>query len=140
MLALLGVTLTVGLMSVATPAAQTAAQSLGQARLPRAVMANGQALPAGTYTLRLSADAVTAVVGQTPAESRWVEFVQNGQVRGREMATVLSATELAAVAEGRRPAAGAVQVELLKGNDYIRVWANRAGTHYLLHLAASPAS
>jgi hypothetical protein len=103
-------------------------------------MANGQALPAGTYTLRLSADAVTAVVGQTPAESRWVEFVQNGQVRGREMATVLSATELAAVAEGRRPAAGAVQVELLKGNDYIRVWANRAGTHYLLHLAASPAS
>jgi hypothetical protein len=124
--------------TVAPGAQSPAGESLGQARIPRAVVANGQPLAAGTYTLRLSSDPVTAVVGQTPAESRWVEFVQGGQVRGRELATVLSAAELAAVTEGRRPAAGAVRVDLLKGNDYVRVWVNRAGTHYLVHLAIAP--
>lgn len=122
-----------------SPGAQSAAgESLGQARIPRAVVANGQPLAAGTYSLRLTTDAVPAVVGQTPSESRWVEFVQGGQVRGREMATVLSAAELAAVTEGRRPAAGAARVDLLKGNDYVRVWLNRNGTHYLIHLATTP--
>ena len=27
---------------------------------------------------------------------------------------------------------------MLKGADYVRVWINRAGTHYLVHLAAVP--
>jgi hypothetical protein len=27
---------------------------------------------------------------------------------------------------------------LLKGNDYLRVWINSAGTHYLVHLAVAP--
>jgi hypothetical protein len=26
------------------------------------------------------------------------------------------------------------RVELLKGEDYLRVWINRAGNHYLVHL------
>ena len=51
---------------LATVSAQTPATALGTVRLPRAVMANGQALPAGTYTMRLTSDAVTAVVGQGP--------------------------------------------------------------------------
>ena len=30
--------------------------------------------------------------------------------------------------------AGGVKVELLKGNDYLRIWINRGGTHYFIHL------
>ena len=52
-----------------------AAQSLASVRLPRAVMANGQALAAGTYAVRLSSEAVTPVVGQSAEGTRWVEFV-----------------------------------------------------------------
>jgi hypothetical protein len=25
-------------------------------------------------------------------------------------------------------------VQMLRGNDYLRVWFNRGGTHYLVHL------
>jgi len=32
------------------------------------------------------------------------------------------------------PAPGGSKVELLKGNVYLRVWINRGGTHYLIHL------
>jgi len=27
-----------------------------------------------------------------------------------------------------------VRVDMLKGNDYVRVWINRAGTNYIIHL------
>ena len=114
------------------------AQSLASVRLPRAVMANGQALAAGTYSVRLSADAVTPVVGQSAEGARWVEFVQGNQVRGKELATVLSGDAVGAVVEGTRPASGAAKVELLKGEEYLRVWINSQGTHYLIHLAVAP--
>jgi hypothetical protein len=68
--------------------AQTSGTSLGSVKIP-AVTANGQALPAGTYTLRLSGDAVTPVVGQSADAAKWVEFVQGGQVKGKELATVV---------------------------------------------------
>ena len=29
-----------------------------------------------------------------------------------------------------------VRVEMLKGNDYLRVWINRGGTNYIIHLPA----
>ncbi|HET9370327.1 MAG TPA: hypothetical protein VFO19_08765 [Vicinamibacterales bacterium] len=117
--------------------AQTGTTSLGSARLPRAVVANGQPLAAGTYTIRLTNESPSAVVGQTPAESRWVEFVQGGQVKGKEVATVLTGEEAKSVVKGKRPAAGAAQVELLKGEEYVRVWVNRGGTNYLVHLAVA---
>ena len=117
--------------------AQTGTTSLGSARLPRAVVANGQPLAAGTYTIRLTGDSPSAVVGQTPTESKWVEFVQGGQVKGKEVATVLTGDEAKGVMKGKRPAAGAAQVELLKGEDYVRVWVNKGGTNYLVHLAVA---
>jgi len=117
--------------------AQAGAGSLGTVRIPRSVVANGQPLPAGTYSVRLTADAVTAVVGQTPTESRWVEFLQNDQVRGKELATVLSAAEVKAIGGGG-PAAGRAKAELLRGGDYLRVWLNDKGTHYLVHLPVQP--
>jgi len=130
------VALIVALAGGSSAFAQTGTTSLGSARLPRAVVANGQPLAAGTYTIRLSADSPPAVVGQTPSESKWVEFVQGSQVKGKEMATVLG-DDAKSVLKGKRPAAGAAQVELLKGEDYVRVWINKGGTNYLVHLAVA---
>jgi ribosomal protein S28E/S33 len=63
-----------------------------------------------------------------------VEFVKAGKVVAREVATVVSNKDIAAIAESRRPAANSIKVETLKGNDYLRVWVNRAGSNYLIHL------
>ncbi len=115
------------------PLAAQAPKALGTARIP-AVMANGQALPAGTYTVRLSTDPVTPVVGQGPDAARWVEFVQAGQVKGKELASVVSPADVKAVAKRTPPAAGAAMVQALNGSDYVRVWLNSAGTQYLVHL------
>ena len=122
-------------------AAQPASTSLGQVRLSRPVMVGGQKLAAGTYALRLTGDKGKAVVGQTTDESQWVEFVQGKEVKGRELATVLSTAAAKKVVKGGKlPASGAASAELLKGGDYIRVWVSRSGTHYLLHLAVASTS
>jgi len=116
-----------------------AGQTLGTVRIPKAVTANGKPLPAGTYAVRTSADPVTPAVGQTRELTQWVEFVQGGQVKGRELATVLPAAEVKAVVKGKPPASGSAVTQVLKGNDYLRVWINQGGTHYLLHFATTPA-
>lgn len=108
--------------------------SVGSVRLPRAVMANGEPLAAGTYVVRLSADPVAPVVGQSAESARWVEFVQGGVVKGRELATVIPAADVTAVAKGTPPADGTARVQPLRGSDYLRVWANLGGTQYLIHL------
>ena len=104
--------------------------TLGSVEIPRKVMANGQALAAGTYMVRLSAEMPTAVLGQSPDGARWVEFVQGSTVKGKEIATVLTKDDLKKM---KVPAAPGVEV--LRGNDYLRVWINHAGTNYLVHLA-----
>lgn len=125
-------------LAVVTPAAQTAGTSLGTVKLSQTVKANGQDLPAGTYTLRLTSDAVAPVVGQSPDAAQWVEFVQAGKVKGKELATKVSAADVKTIAKMAPPAAGGSKVQVLKGADYVRIWLNRAGTHYLVHLAAVP--
>jgi hypothetical protein len=114
-------------------AGSSAAQVLGTVRLPRSVVANGQPLAAGTYTVRLSSDAVTPAVGLSSGASQWVEFVQGGQVRGRELATVISPADVREVAKGTPPPSGTARIQALRGADYLRVWLNRAGTQYLIH-------
>jgi hypothetical protein len=114
--------------------AQMMPAMLGTVRLNRGVMADGKALPAGSYTLRVAADAVKPVVGQGADHAKWVEFVQGGQVKGRELASVVPQAEVKDVVEGTAPSANGSKVELLKGGEYLRVWANRGGQHYLLHL------
>jgi hypothetical protein len=126
-----------GLASVAS--AQSGS-SLGSVRIPHAVTANGQTLPAGTYTVRLSSDTVTPVVGQAPDSEQWVEFVQAGQVKGRELASVVKPEDVKAVAKMTPPAPGKAKVQTLKGADYLRIWLNHAGTQYLVHLDAAPAA
>lgn len=112
--------------------------SLGSVKIARAVMADGKALAAGSYSLRVSDEMPAPVVGQSADEARWVEFVQGGAVKGREMATVLSKDALKAMAKkGGSTAPGTAKVEMLKGDDYIRVWVNHAGMQYLIHLSVA---
>ena len=111
-----------------------AATTLGTVRLSRGVMADGKALPAGSYSLRVSTEPVKTVVGQGGDNAKWIEFVQGGEVKGRELASVVPSAEVKQVVKGTAPAAGGAKVELLKGGEYLRVWAHRGGTHYLIHL------
>ncbi len=117
------------------PAKKSAA--LGSVRIARSFMADGKRLTAGTYALRVSDEMPKAVVGQSADESRWVEFTQGGAVKGREMATVLSKDALKAMKKGGSAAPGTAKVEMLKGDDYMRVWVNHGGTQYLIHLTTA---
>jgi hypothetical protein len=38
------------------------------------------------------------------------------------------------------PGNGGSKVQVLRGNDYVRVWINKGGNHYLIHLPASGAA
>ena len=123
----------------ATAAADTAAlpsgtTSLGTVRLSRAVKANGEALPAGSYQLRLTGEEPPAPTGATKPYERWVEFVKGGKVVGREVVSVVPSSEIKNVTKGGGPASGASKVQMLRDNEYLRVWVNRGGTHYLVHL------
>ena len=134
LLARVASSLVAGAMVVTTLHAQSAPAALGTVRIPAGVSANGQALPTGTYTVRVSTDPVTPVVGQGPDAARWVEFVQAGQVKGRELASVVAPADVKAVAKGAPPASGRAIVQVLRGEEYVRIWVNQAGTQYLVHL------
>ena len=123
--------------TTAKPAAAAAGTSLGSITLRTGVMADGKPLPAGTYQVRLTSDQPKPGVGQSPEGERYVEFVRGGKVVGREVATVVPQSDIAQVADGPRPAAGGSRVEMLKGNDYVRVWINRSGMNYIIHLPPS---
>ncbi len=121
-----------------TPQGQvpTTETSLGSVRIPRTVMANGQALSAGTYQVRLTAESAQPAVPGITME-RWVEFVRSGKVVGREVVSIVPQAEvkdLNSGAKGPRPASGSARVEMLKGDDYLRVWINRGGVNYLIHM------
>jgi hypothetical protein len=111
-------------------------QSLGSVQITQRVTADGKPLAPGTYQLRLTQDIAKPenVVGQSPNLERWVEFVQGGQVRGREVVSIVPASEIATVAEDTPPGPNGHKVQLLKGNDYVRIWIRRGDEHYLIHL------
>lgn len=117
------------------PAVSASEAALGSVNVPRRVMADGKALAPGTYQLRLTAEeAKPAAVGISRNAERWVEFVRGGKVVAREVASVIPETEIGLVAKGPRPRKGGNRVELLKGNDYLRIWVNRGDANYLIHL------
>jgi hypothetical protein len=132
------VLLSVSVAAQTSPQGQvpTGETSLGSVNLPRAVMANGQTLRAGTYQVRLTAENAQPSVPGIQME-RWVEFVRGGKAVGREVVSIVPAAEvkdLNSGAKGPKPAAGGARVEMLKGDEYLRVWINRGGVNYLLHL------
>jgi len=111
-----------------------AAVNLGAIRIPRAVKGDGQPLPAGTYQVRVTETPATPPApGQTPQYERWAEFMQGGKVVAREVVTIVPASDIKQVAEQTPPRAGGYRAEVLKGNDYLRLWINRGGNHYLIH-------
>ncbi|MEW6320795.1 MAG: hypothetical protein AB1635_06885 [Acidobacteriota bacterium] len=138
-----------GLLAVTVAVASAAAQTtggvpageanLGTVSIPRAVMADGKPLAAGSYQVRLTAQAAQPqVAGQTM--ERWVEFVRGGEVRGREVVSIVPNAEmkdLFSADESRLSAPRGARVEMLKGNDYLRVWIARGGVNYLIHLPPS---
>jgi hypothetical protein len=135
-----------GVVPAKTPTAQPATgaaveakvtpSALQSVRIPKKVMADGKPLAAGTYTVRITDDSPSKVVGQTQSQQKWVEFVQGGTVKGREIADVLPTSEAKTIAKQGLPPAGGSKVETLYGNDYLRVWINKAGQNYLVYLSA----
>jgi hypothetical protein len=116
--------------------APAAGASLGNVTLNRKVTADGKPLAPGTYQVRLTNDQPKPAAGQSPESEVYVEFLRGGKVLAREVATVVSAADIATVGKGMKVAPGGSRVDLLKGNDYVRVWINRGGNNYLIHLPA----
>ena len=111
--------------------------ALGSVRVPKGVKADGKELPAGTYKVRLTPEeAKSKAPGATAAYERYVEFMQGTEVKGREVVSIVPSADIGKVAKGKGPAPGASRTERLRGDDYVRVWINRGGNHYLIHLAA----
>jgi len=121
-----------------TPSAPTGEVALGTVHLPKAVKADGKTLPAGTYVVRVTPQAATPdAKGQTPTLERWLEFTQKGQVKGREVVTIVPQAEIGQVQKDTPPKPNGSKVETLKGGDYTRLWINRGGNHYLVHFPSA---
>jgi len=120
------------------PSVPTGDLALGTVSLSKAVKADGKTLPAGTYQVRLTAQQETPdATGQAAPAERWVEFVRGGKVLGREVVTIVPQAEIALVQKDTPPGRNGSKVETLKGGDYVRVWINRGGNYYLIHLPAN---
>jgi hypothetical protein len=118
------------------PAATDSTMALGTVRLPKGVKADGKDLPAGTYQVRLTAEeAKPDAKGSSEVLERWVEFLQGGKVKGREVVSIVPAPEVKLVQKDTPPPSGGLKVETLKGGDYLRLWINKGGNYYLVHFA-----
>lgn len=114
------------------------ALALGIVRIPKEVKADGKALPAGTYQVRLTPDtAKPDATGATQDLERWAEFMKGGKVVGREVVSIVPKGEAHLVQKDAPPAPGRAKVQMLKGEDYLRVWFNKGGNYYLIHLGTS---
>jgi hypothetical protein len=118
-----------------SPAAPAGEIALGSVHFAKGVKADGKPLAAGTYQVRLTAQSASPVAkGQSEGLERWVEFRQGSQVKGREVVTIVPQSEISQVQKDAPPHANASKVETLKGGDFVRVWINKGGNHYLLHM------
>ena len=129
----------------AAPTVPTGELVLGTVHLTKATTADGKPLPAGVYQVKLTAqEAKPDAKGASENIERWVEFVQKGTVKGREVVSIVPQSEIKMVVKDTPPAPGTSKVQILRGNEYLRVWFNRGGTHYLIHFplvaAAAPAN
>jgi hypothetical protein len=114
------------------------AMALGTVRLPKGVKLDGKAIAAGSYQVRLTADeAKPDAKGSSEKLERWVEFLKGKDVVGREVVSIVPAAETKLVQKDAPPPSGGSKVETLKGGDYVRVWINRGGNYYLVHLPNS---
>src|SRR5947207_11332579 len=108
--------------SAPAPSVPTGELQLGSVHLGKGVKADGKPLAAGRYQLRLTAQAATPdAKGQTPSSERWAEFLQRGQVKGREDVTIVPQSEIDKVKKDTPPHAHEYKMEMLNGGDYMPV-------------------
>ena len=112
----------------------SAAANLGTVHLTKKVLADGKPLAAGTYEVRLTSDSPKPAVGESPDAEKYVEFVRNGKVVGRELAVVVPSSEVGKIAKGPRPKGNGSRVDTLKGGDYVRVWIAKGGNNYIINM------
>jgi hypothetical protein len=123
-------------MTEAAGTAPDGSMQLGTVHIPRGVKANGQALPAGTYQVRLTPDTASpAAKGATASLERWAEFIKGGKVAGREVMTIVPQADIPKIQKDTPPRPGSATVQALKGGDYLRLWINRGGNYYLVYFA-----
>jgi hypothetical protein len=117
------------------PTVPTGDLVLGTVHLTKATTADGKPLAAGVYQVKLTAqEAKPDAKGASENTERWVEFIQKGSVKGREVVSIVPQNEVKNVVKDTPPAAnGTPKVQTLKGNDYMRVWFNKGGNHYLIY-------
>ena len=106
--------------------------------LSRRAYATGEPLEPGPYRVRLTDESAPVVDEEPPTTTRWVEFLheEDGSVAGRALATVVPDSEIEEVAVDWVPR-NQVRVDELRGGDYIRIWLNRGGSSYLVHMPTS---
>jgi hypothetical protein len=126
----------------AAPTVPTGELVLGTVTIAKATTADGKPLAAGTYQVRLTAqEAKPDAKGASENIERWVEFLQKGTVKGREVVSIIPQNEVKnVVKDPPPPAGGSAKVQMLKGNDYMRVWFNKGGNHYLIYFPTSGAA
>ena len=103
-------------------------------RLSQAVLANGKPLAAGTYDVRITTEHPPPAAGQSATSECWVEFVKTGVVAGREVASVVSTDDIGSVTKGPAPQPNAFRIDALKEGEYLRLWMNSAGMHYIVNM------
>ena len=106
----------------------------GEVEIPLSLLADGTRLPAGIYSVRVTDEQPAPVAGEAASSERYVEFVQDGSVVGRVVAIAIPAAEIGEVAKSPGPGPDDARVDWLRGGEYVRVWLNRGGTNYLIHL------
>ena len=106
--------------------------------LPRRAYATGQPLEPGPYRVRLTDESAPVVDQEPPMTTRWLQFLheEDGSIAGRALATVVPDSEIEEVAVDWVPR-NQVRVDELLGGDYVRVWLNRSGSSYLVHMPTS---
>jgi thiol-disulfide isomerase/thioredoxin len=76
----------------------------------------------------------TPAPGQSWEARQWVEFVADGKVVAREIAEVLNDADLPAVGASSVPVRSGTRVEMLKGDEFLRVSVKRDHVRYLIYL------
>ena len=106
--------------------------------LPRRAYVNGQPLEPGPYRVRLTDESAPVVDLEPSTTTRWIEFLheEEGTVAGRGLATVISDPEIDELAKSSVPRSQ-VRIDELQSGEYVRLWLNRGGSNYLVHMPTS---
>lgn len=131
-----GLALLLGVQSAYGQAASVDETLLATVNIRHSVLANGQPLEPGRYGVHLTDEWVDPLEQGEQQGMRWVEFRTDSRAVGREAALVIPASSIDAVSAWH-PARGTSRVDLLRTGDFVRIWVNRQGTNYLIHLPVS---